>query len=296
MRVVLAGASGLIGTALSDSLRGDGHTVTTLVRRPPTAPSEVRWRPEQGELDPTVLAAADAVVCLSGAGLGDHRRTSAYQATLRASRIQPVGTIAKTIAGLQDGPRILLSASAVGYYGDTGERAVDESAPHGAGFLAELCADWEAAAAPAEQVGIRVARLRSGIILAGRGPLIARLRPFVRLGVAGRLGTGKQFISWISLADEVAAIRFLLDHEVSGPVNLTAPAAVRNAELIATLARLLHRPAVVPAPAFALRIVLGELAQDALTGQRALPAKLTAAGFAYRHTDVESALRWALAG
>jgi uncharacterized protein len=294
MRVVLSGASGLIGTALQASLRTDGHGVTTLVRRAPAARDEARWAPERRELDPGVLAGVDAVVCLSGAGVGEHRWTASYKQVLLRSRLDSVGTLARAMAGLADGPRVLLSASAVGYYGDTGERMVDESAPRGDGFLAELCADWEAATRPAEDAGIRVAHLRTGLVLSGEGGLLKRLRPIVSLGVAGRLGSGRQYMPWISLADEISAIRFVLEREVSGPVNLTGPDPVRNAELIAALARLLHRPAVVPTPAFALRIVLGEFAQDTLTGQRALPAKLFAAGFEHAHADVESALRWAL--
>jgi uncharacterized protein (TIGR01777 family) len=294
MQVVLSGASGLIGTSLQSSLRADGHGVTTLVRRAPGSRDEARWAPERHEVDPDVLAGADAVVCLSGAGVGEHRWTDSYKEVLRRSRLDSVGTLAGAMSGMSDGPRVLLSASAVGYYGDTGERIIDESAPHGAGFLAGLCADWEAATKPAEDAGIRVAHLRTGLVLSADGGLLKRLRPFVSLGVAGRLGSGRQYLPWISLADEIAAIRFLLQHEVSGPVNLTGPEPVRNAELISTLARLSHRPAIVPTPAFALRIVLGEFAQDTLTGQRAVPAKLLAAGFTHEHTDVESALRWAL--
>jgi uncharacterized protein len=293
MRVVLAGASGLIGTALRDSLRADGHPVTALVRRAP-AEGEARWDPGRHELDPAVLAGADAVVCLSGAGVGDHRWTDSYKQVLLRSRLDSVGTIADTLAGLDDGPPVLVSASAVGYYGDTGEREVDENGPRGAGFLAELCEQWEAATGPAEDAGARVALLRTGLVLSGDGGLLKRLKPIVALGAAGRLGSGRQFMPWISLADEIAAIRFLLEHEVHGPVNLTGPQPVRNAELIGTLARLMHRPAVVPTPAFALRIALGEFAQDTLTGQRAVPRKLLGAGFTHQHGDVESALRWAL--
>ena len=294
MRVVLSGASGLIGTALQSSLRADGHGVTTLVRRAPGSRDEARWAPERHEVDPDVLAGADAVVCLSGAGVGEHRWTDDYKAVLRRSRLDSVTTLAGAMAGLDGGPAIFLSASAVGYYGDTGERVVEETAPRGAGFLAELCADWEAATRPAENAGIRVAHLRTGLVLSSDGGLLKRLKPIVSLGVAGRLGSGQQYVPWISLADEVAAIRFLLEHEVSGPVNLTGPEPVRNAELIATLAQLLHRPAIVPTPGFALRIVLGEFAQDTLTGQRAVPATLLAAGFAHQHGDLDSALRWAL--
>ncbi|MFN2517457.1 MAG: TIGR01777 family oxidoreductase [Jatrophihabitantaceae bacterium] len=294
MRVVLAGASGLIGSALRCSLRADGVAVTTLVRRPPDNPDEARWAPQRAELDASVLAGADAVVCLSGAGVGDHRWTESYKSVLRSSRLDSVTTLATAMGRLGDGPGVLVSASAVGYYGDTGEREVDESARRGSGFLAELCEEWEAATRPAEGAGIRVAHLRTGLVLSGDGGLLKRLKPIMALGVGGRLGSGRQFMPWISLADEVAAIRFVLEREVSGPVNLTGPVPVRNADLIAVLARLLHRPAVVPAPGFALRIVLGEFAQETLTGQRAVPTKLTDAGFTHHHADVESALRWAL--
>lgn len=295
MRVVIAGASGLIGPALRTSLLADGHAVRTLVRRAPTGADETRWAPERRELDPAALSTADAVVCLSGAGVGEHRWSESYKAVLRSSRLDSVGTIADAMAGLSDGPRVLASASAVGYYGDSGEREVDESAPCGAGFLAGLCAEWEAATQPAQDAGIRVAHLRTGLVLTGAGGLLKRLKPIVSLGVAGRLGNGQQFLPWISLADEISAIRFVLDNDLSGPVNLTGPDPVRNAELISTLARLMHRPAIVPTPAFALRLVLGEFAQDTLTGQRAVPGKLLAAGFTHQHTDVEAALRWALA-
>lgn len=294
MRVVLAGASGLIGTALQASLRADGHGVTTFVRHAPDGGDEARWAPERREIQPDALAGADAVVCLSGAGIGDHRWTDSYKNVLRQSRLDSVATLATAMTASDDGPRVLLSASAVGYYGDTGDRVVDESAPRGAGFLAELCEDWEAATRPAEEAGIRVAHLRTGLVLSGAGGLVKRLKPIVSLGVAGRLGSGRQYLPWISLADEIGAIRFLLEHEISGPVNLTGPDPVRNAEFVATLARLVHRPAIVPTPAFALRIVLGEFAQDTLTGQRAVPAALLAAGFTHQHTDLESALRWAL--
>jgi uncharacterized protein len=182
----------------------------------------------------------------------------------------------------------------VGYYGDTGDREVDESGPRGAGFLAELCEQWEGATRPAEDAGARVAHLRTGLVLSGDGGLLKRLKPIVALGAAGRLGSGRQFMPWISLSDEIAAIRFVLERDVRGPVNLTGPQPVRNADLIGTLARVMHRPAIVPTPAFALRIALGEFAQDTLTGQRAVPRKLLEAGFTHEHADVESALRWAL--
>jgi uncharacterized protein (TIGR01777 family) len=293
MRVVLAGASGLIGTALRDSLRADGHAVTALVRRPP-GDGEARWDPGRHELDPAVLAGADAVVCLSGAGVGDHRWSDSYKQVLLRSRLDSVGTIAASMAGIADRPGAFVSASAVGYYGDTGDREVDESGPRGVGFLAELCEQWEGATRPAEDAGARVAHLRTGLVLSGDGGLLKPLKPIVALGAAGRLGSGRQFMPWISLSDEIAAIRFVLERDVRGPVNLTGPQPVRNADLIGTLARVMHRPAIVPTPAFALRIALGEFAQDTLTGQRAVPRKLLEAGFTHEHADVESALRWAL--
>lgn len=294
MRVVLAGASGLIGTALRASLLADGHEVTTLVRRAANGPEESGWWPERGEVDSGVLDGAGAVVCLSGAGVGEHRWTDSYKATLRTSRLDSVDTLAVALADLDDSRRVLLSASAVGYYGDTGDREVDESGPRGAGFLAELCRDWEAATRPAEDAGVRVTHLRTGLVLAGDGGLLARLKPIVSLGLGGKLGSGRQFLPWISLADEVGAIRFLLEHEVTGPVNLTGPHPIRNADFVRSLAQLLHRPAIVRTPGFALRLVLGEFAQDTLAGQRAVPAKLIDAGFRHQHADVESALRWAL--
>jgi len=294
MRVVLAGASGLIGTALRTSLLADGHDITLLVRRVPSSPEESAWSPERGDVDASVLGAADAVVCLSGAGVGEHRWTDSYKSALRSSRLDSVGTLAAGLAGLDDRPRVLLSASGVGYYGDTGDREVDECAPAGTGFLAELCRDWEAATQPAEDAGVRVTHLRTGLVLTGGGGLLAKLKRIMSLGVGGKLGNGRQFMPWISLADEVGAIRFLLEREVSGPVNLTGPNPVRNAEFVDTLAGLMNRPAIVRTPGFALRIVLGEFAQDTLTGQRAVPAELLGAGFRHQHADIESALRWAL--
>jgi uncharacterized protein (TIGR01777 family) len=294
MRVVLAGASGLIGRALTQSLRSDGHAVLALVRRAPSGPDEARWRPEAGQLDAETLTGADAVVCLSGAGVGDHRWTDSYKDTLLRSRIDTVGTLARTLAEV-DGRTTFVSASAVGYYGDTGDREVDERSGPGRGFLADLCVRWEAATQPAELAGLRVAHLRSGLVLERSGGLLGRLRPIVLAGAGGRLGTGRQFMPWISLADEVRAIRFVLESELTGPVNLTGPHPVRNAEFVKALAGLLHRPALVPAPAFALRVALGEFASEVLGGQRAVPSKLAAAGFRHEHADLVTALTWALA-
>ena len=294
MHIVLAGASGLIGSALVASLRRDGHDTVVLVRRPAAHRNESQWAPDRGEVDAAALANADAVVCLSGAGVGDKRWSTAYKQTLTSSRLDPVGTLANALAA-GAGPGVLVCASAVGYYGDTGDTIVDESAPRGAGFLAELCEKWEAAAAPARESGIRVAHLRTGLVLTSDGGLLKRLKPIALLGMAGRLGTGRQYMPWISMSDEIAAVRHVIDGDLAGPINVTGPDPVTNAEFMAALGRAVHRPTVVPTPEFALRLALGEFASDTLTGQRAVPARLVESGFEHEHRDIDSALAWALA-
>jgi uncharacterized protein len=292
--VVLAGASGMIGRALAQSLRESGTSVRRLVRRAPSGPDEVRWDPAERFLEPDVLAGADAVVCLSGARVDERRWTAQYKQTLIDSRIDAVDTIATALAAAGEAaPRTLIVASAIGYYGDTGDRVVTEEAAPGDGFLADLCVQWEAAAAPARDAGIRVAHLRTGLVL-GPGGMLGRLKPIVQLGVAGRIGSGRQFMPWITLRDHIRAARFVLDGGLAGPVNLVGPEPARNARFMATLGRVLRRPTVLPTPEFALKVVLGELAADVVTGQRALPAALTAAGFRFEHTELEPALRWAL--
>lgn len=290
MEVVLAGASGLIGSALAESLRADGHGVKTLVRGPGSGPDTASWDPASGRLDPAVLAGADAVVCLSGAGVGDHRWTDSYKQLVRTSRVDSVGTIARALAE-HGGPRVLLAASAVGYYGDTGDRTVDEDATAGDTFLAGVCVDWEAAADPARAAGVRVAHLRTGLVVTKQGGLLPRLGLLVKGGVGGRLGSGRQFMPWISLTDEIRAIRFLLEARVAGPVNLTAPTPVTNAEFTRTLGQVLHRPTMLAVPGFAARAALGEFATEVLIGQRALPRRLADAGFEFRHPELEPALR-----
>lgn len=295
MQVVLAGASGLIGSGLAAALRRDGHRVKTLVRHAVDEPDVDSWDPARGRLDPDFLRGADAVVCLSGVGVGDRRWTDTYKRAIVQSRVDTVGTIAATLADpyLQerDGPRVFLAASAVGYYGDTGDREVDEDAPAGDTFLSEVCVQWEAAAEPARAAGIRVAHLRSGLVLAKGEGLLKRLTPLVKAGVAGKLGSGRQYYPWISYTDEIAAIRFLLDHDVAGPVNVVGPAAVTNAEFTRTLGRVLHRPTALAVPGFAARVALGGFADEVLIGQRARPARLLAAGFEFTHRDLETALR-----
>jgi uncharacterized protein (TIGR01777 family) len=290
MRVLVAGASGLIGTALVASLRRDGHEVRRLVRRPSAQVDEIEWHPDTHELPATALTGVDAVVCLSGVPLQPRPPTRAYKHRLYTSRIGPVGTLADAIAASDHRPT-LIAASAVGYYGDKGEAEVDESAPPGTDYFARLCVQWEAAADPARAAGARVVSLRSGIVLARDGGFIATLRPLARLGLAGAQGSGRQFLSWVTLTDEVAAIRFLLDSDVSGPVNVTTPNAERNGELIAAVARALHRPSALRVPAFAVRLGLREFADALLGGARVLPVALTRAGFEFRHPDLDTALR-----
>lgn len=295
MRVAVTGASGFIGSALVPALRSDGHSVLRLVRREPRDVGERQWDPALRRLDPGVLGDVDAVVHLAGAGVADRRWTPEYQRTIETSRVDSTLTVSEALAAAEPRPRVLLSASAVGWYGETGDRVVEEGEPAGSGFLADVCRQWEAATAPAEQAGVRVAHLRTGLVLTRRGGVLQRILPIFRWGLGGRLSSGRQYWPWISLADEVNAIKFLLGAEsVSGPVNLTGPAPVTNAEFTRALARAVHRPALFPVPAFALRIVLGGLAQDVLTGQRAVPAVLRSAGYQFAHPDLDSALRWGI--
>jgi len=292
MKVVISGSSGLIGTALASALAGDGHDVIRLVRREP-GPGEVRWDPQSadGGLDPASLDGADAVVHLSGAPVAGAPWTQARKQVLRSSRIQSTKVLVTALTRAARPPAVLLSGSAVGWYGDTGAREADESAPNGTGFLPGLVADWEAAAQPAKQAGLRVVTLRSGIVLSGRGGMLRPMSLPFRLGLGARLGPGTQYISWISLTDHIAAIRYLIGNAaVEGPVNLTAPAPVTNAVFTAELARALHRPAVLRIPAPVLRTVLGEMAVELLGSQRVVPRRLLESGFEFQHADFASAL------
>jgi uncharacterized protein (TIGR01777 family) len=290
MRIGITGASGLIGTALSASLSSGGHIVVPFVRRPPQ-PGELQWDPATGAIDRSVLAELDAIVHLAGAGIGDQRWTDDYKRTILESRVRGTGLLAQAIAE-SGGPRVLLSGSAIGYYGDR-EQAVDETGPAGTGFLAEVCVAWEVATDPADAAGVRVAHLRTGIVLSPSGGALRKMLPLFKLGLGGRFGNGRQWMSWISLADEVAAIEHLLTADVSGPVNLTAPNPVRNAVFAKTLAKVLGRPALLPVPAFGPKLLLGgELAESLLfDGQHVLPGVLQASGFEFQHADLEPALR-----
>ncbi|MFF1375537.1 TIGR01777 family oxidoreductase [Streptomyces sp. NPDC058308] len=294
-RVAVAGSSGLIGTALTRSLAADGHDVVRLVRRAARGKDEVRWDPKEGYVDTAGLADCSVVVNLAGAGIGDHRWTDAYKRELRDSRVLGTSALATAMASLDEPPRVFLNASAIGYYGDTGRRAVDESAPAGTGFLPSLCVEWEEATAPAREAGIRTVIARNGLVIGSGGGAWGRLFPLFKAGLGGRLGDGRQFWSYISLHDEVAALRHLIDTEsLSGPVNLTAPDPLTNREVTAAMGRVLHRPTLFPAPAPALRVVLGEMAGDVLGSQRVLPTRLLESGFTFAFPGIEEAIRSAL--
>lgn len=292
-RVAIAGSSGLIGGALSSFLRERGDEVLHLVRRPPTAPHEVQWDPTARVLDPSALAGVSTVVNFAGAGIGDQRWDEEYKRLLVSSRVDTTATLATAIADLGGDIRFV-NGSAMGVYGDRGDEMLDESASAGRGFLPELVQQWEAAAAPAQHAGAAIAYARSGLVFA-RGGMMKRVLPLAKLGLGGPLGSGRQWWSWISLHDEVRAMTHLIDHpEVTGPVNVCAPHPERQRHVMRVLGRLLKRPAVLPAPEFALRIVLGELSSDVLGSQRIDPAVLRESGFTWSHEDVEAGLRFVL--
>jgi uncharacterized protein len=298
MRIAVSAASGLIGSALTRDLEADGADIVRLVRREARSPAEISWNPlTAGGLDPSALRGVDAVIHLSGAPIAPRRWTSARKAVLRASRIQSTTTLAAAMAAGEPPPPVLLCASAAGYYGNTGERIVDESAPGGRGFLADLVRDWEAAAEPARAAGIRVASFRSGVVLSPKGGLLGSLLPPFRLGLGAKVGSGRQYLSWISITDEVRAIEFLLGSaDASGPFNLTAPVPVTNAEFTRALAQALGRPAAFALPSAALKAALGEVTDELLGSARVVPARLQAAGFRFGHPDIATALAALLPG
>ena len=293
MRILLSGASGFIGSALRNALQREGNEVSALTRSAPADSSAVQWDPAAGELAPAALEGFDAVVHLAGEGIGDRRWTEAHKRRVRESRIQGTSLLSRRLAELREPPPVLLSASAVGYYGDRGDEALTENAPAGGGFLAGVVQAWEESTAPARDAGIRVVTMRSGLVLDGGGGVLKRqLIPF-RLGVGGRLGAGRHYWSWITLEDEVRAMQHLLEADVSGAVNLTAPNPVTNAEFTAILGRVLARPTLLSVPPIALEVVLGkEMATQMLFfSQRVIPSKLEGSGFRWRHRELEPALR-----
>ncbi|MFK0250738.1 TIGR01777 family oxidoreductase [Amycolatopsis azurea] len=290
MRVLIAGASGLIGTSLTKRLRGSGHEVVRLVRREERSSDERRWDPPAGEIADGALDGVDAVVNLAGAPLLPGRWSAARKQVLLDSRVEPTEVLAEAVA--EHGIPVLVNASAVGYYGDPGPSLVDESSPAGRGFLAGLCTAWEGATGTAATAGTRVVRIRTGLVLARKGGLLDVLRPLFRLGLGGKLGDGKQYMPWISLDDEVGAIVFALENEsLSGAVNLSGPQPATNEAFTKALGHAVHRPAFWQVPGFAMKIALGQAAEEmALFGQRAMPKALEEAGYEFRHPTLEDAL------
>ena len=294
MKLVVTGASGLLGQALVQSFTAGGHEVLKLVRRPPSAPDEARWDPAEGQVDPGALKDAGLVVHLAGAGLGDRPWTPEHRREVMDSRVAGTTTIARAVA--EAGVPALLSASGVGYYGNPGDRELDEAAPAGNTYIAEIAARWEESTAPAVDAGVRVVLMRTAVVLSAKGGAYGRLLPIFRLGLGGRLGSGRQWWSWVALEDYVRAVRFLVDHDdISGPVNITAPVPLTNADMTAAMGRVLHRPTAARVPGFALRLPLRDFAEDLLGGQRVVPRRLKDAGFSFAHPEFEQALRETLA-
>jgi len=291
MRILISGASGFLGGNLVERLRGHGHEVTKLVRRPARSADEATWQPAQGQIDPQVVAAADTVINLSGANVGGKRWTAGYKSELRSSRVDTTGTLARAIRKLPeaDRPRTLLQASAVGWYGDTGDTPATEEAPAGTTFLADLCRVWEAAARPAEDAGVRVVLLRTGLTL---DSLLKPLLPLFKLGGGAKLGGGRQWMPWVSLPDWLGAADFLLEREdISGPVNIVGREQITNAQFTKAVAAAVHRPALLSVPGPALHVVLGELAGESLRSTRVVPAVLERAGFRWAYPTIEGAVR-----
>lgn len=293
--IAIAGSSGLIGSALVTALRTADHRVLRIVRRAPANADELHWDPDSGQLDARALNGIDAVVNLCGINIGQRRWSGAFKQNLRDSRITPTEVL--SAAAAHAGVGVLVNASAVGYYGDAKDRAVVETDAAGTGFLAQLCKDWEAATAPAQRSSTRVVLARTGVVLAAAGGALRRLRPLFSVGLGARLGNGRQYLSWISLDDEVRALQFAIAADrLSGPVNLTGPAPVTNAEFTAALGRAVNRPTPLLMPGFAVRAALGEFADETLlSGQRAIPAVLERNGFEFHHHTVGEALRYATA-
>lgn len=298
--VAITGSGGLLGSALSAALRARGDQVVHLVRRDPghdlpDGVREVRWDPVRGVADPEALEGVTAAVNLAGAGLGDRRWTTRYKQTLVRSRVTNTATLCRALLTLPSTPR-LLSGSAIGIYGSRGDTTLTEQSPPGTGFVADLVQDWEHATWTAQDAGMSVAHLRSGIVLSRSGGALARLLPLVRFGLGGPMGDGTQFWSWISLPDHIAAMLWLLDHpEITGPVNLTSPEPERQKAVVDALASMLHRPSVLPAPTIALRLALGEMAGEVLGSQRVIPTVLQEHGFSFAHPDLQAAAAWVTA-
>jgi uncharacterized protein (TIGR01777 family) len=293
MKILITGASGLIGRALSSTLKAQGHTIVSAVRREPRRNDEVQWDPKSGTMAASAFDGVDAVVHLAGAGIGDKRWTNDYKMEILESRTNGTALLANTMAALATKPQVFISGSAIGIYGARADEELSETATIGNGFLADVCRDWEAAAEPATAAGIRTAFIRTGIVLSPEGGALKKQLPLFKLGLGGKFGSGKQWQSWISITDEVNAIVHLLTSSLSGPVNLTAPTPVTNSEFTQVLSKVVSRPAILPIPSFGPKLLLGgELANALLfTGQRVTPNALLADGFVFSHPTLDAALR-----
>ena len=285
-RIAITGASGLIGSALVGHLKSEGHTVQRLVRRTPVSPDEVQWDPKTGYVDLEALRGVDAIIHLAGAGVGDKRWNKKYKAEILNSRLMGTTTIANAVTELQ--PDVFISASAIGWYGESGNRAVVESDKCGDDFLAAVCREWEAAADLAQNT--RTVKIRTGLVLDPTGGALGKMLPLFRFGFGGKMGNGKQWWSWITLHDLIRAITFMLECDISGAVNLTAPNPVTNQEFTSALARAMHRPALFPAPAIALKIALGGFSSEILGSKKVIPTALTEAGFEWDYPHITNAL------
>lgn len=285
-RIAISGASGLIGSALVGHLKSEGHTVQRLVRRTPVSPDEVQWDPKTGFVDLEPLRGVDAIIHLAGVGVGDKRWNKKYKAEILNSRLLGTTAIAHAVTELK--PQVFISASAIGWYGESGNRAVIESDRAGDDFLAAVCREWEGAADLAQ--GVRTVKLRTGLVLDPTGGALGKMLPLFRFGLGGKMGNGKQWWSWITLHDLIRAITFLLENQIEGPVNLTAPNPVTNREFTSALARAMHRPALFPAPAIALKLALGGFSSEILGSKKVLPQALTDAGFEWDYPHISSAL------
>jgi uncharacterized protein (TIGR01777 family) len=295
VKVLITGGSGLIGSALRGALGKQGHEVVTLTRSPGRRPGEFHWDPARGHIDPAALDGIEAVVHLAGETVAG-RWTAEKKRRILDSRVQGTRLVSKAIAGLGQRPHTLVTASGIGVYGNRGDEIVTEVSPQSTeGFLTVVVREWEAAADPAREAGIRVVNTRFGIVQSRRGGALKTQLPLFRLGLGGPLGGGRQYVSWVAIDDVVGALSFVLSRDdVAGAVNVTAPEPVTQSEYARTLGRVLSRPAVLPAPAFAIRLVLGEFAGEVLDGQRVIPRKLTEAGYAFRYPELEPALRHVL--
>ena len=285
-RIAITGASGLIGTALVGHLKSEGHTVQKLVRRAPVAPDEIQWDPQTGFVDIEALRGVDAIIHLAGVGVGDKRWSKKYKSEILNSRLLGTTAIAHAVSEVK--PQVFISASAIGWYGESGNRAVIETDRVGDDFLAAVCREWEGAADLA--AGVRTVKIRTGLVLDPTGGALGKMLPLFRLGLGGKLGSGKQWWSWITLHDVIRAISFILEKNIQGPVNLTSPNPVTNQEFTSALARAMHRPALFPAPAIALKIALGGFSSEVLGSKKVIPQTLTDAGFTWDYPHITNAL------